>query len=272
MGNALFIVWRESIEAMLVIGILHGWIAARPAARAGFPWLWGGVAAGLALAGFLALAIMGIETWTSTSVLDWFQAFMPLVACALIFQMVFWMRRHGASFKRELEAGMEDAASQSNWLGMAVLAAVAVGREGAETVVFLFGAAESGSGAAQITLGGSAGFALALAAYWLLSRGSRFISWRVFFRATEILLLLLGGALLVDGTEKLIGLETLPALADPLWNTSAVLDDSTRAGGLVTAFTGYRAAPSGMAYLLLTAYWALAIAMLRKLKPARPKA
>jgi hypothetical protein len=37
MGNALFIVWRETIEAMLVIGILHGWLSARPDARAGFP-------------------------------------------------------------------------------------------------------------------------------------------------------------------------------------------------------------------------------------------
>ena len=34
MGNALFIVWRETIEAMLVIGILHGWLSARPDARA----------------------------------------------------------------------------------------------------------------------------------------------------------------------------------------------------------------------------------------------
>ena len=52
MGNAFFIVWRETIEAMLVIGILHGWLSARPEARAGIPWLWGGVAVGLGLAAF----------------------------------------------------------------------------------------------------------------------------------------------------------------------------------------------------------------------------
>lgn len=60
MGNALFIVWRETIEAMMVIGILHGWLSARPDARTGFPWLWGGVAAGLGLAVLLALLIMDI--------------------------------------------------------------------------------------------------------------------------------------------------------------------------------------------------------------------
>jgi Iron permease FTR1 family. len=82
---------------------------------------------------------------------------------------------------------------------------VAVGREGAETVVFLYGAVK-GSANADIALGSATGFLLALAAYWLLSRGSRFVSWRAFFRVTEVMLLLLGGALLVDG-GKLVGLE-----------------------------------------------------------------
>jgi high-affinity iron transporter len=51
MGNAAFIVWRETIEAMLVVGILHGWLPARsellPAQRRrALRWLWGGVGAG----------------------------------------------------------------------------------------------------------------------------------------------------------------------------------------------------------------------------------
>lgn len=270
MGNALFIVWRETIEAMLVIGILHGWLAARPEARPGFPWLWGGVAAGLGLAAFLALTIMGMQSWAPDAALEWMQALMPLVACAMIVQMVWWMRRHGAGLKRELEAGMASATGRANWLGMALLAAVAVGREGAETVVFLYGAVGSESGA-RIALGGGAGLLLALAAYWLLSRGSHLFSWRRFFRITEILLLLLGGALLVDGVEKLVGMEALPALADPLWDTSAWFDDGTRAGGLVAAFSGYRAMPSGMAYALLAAYWALASGIVLKIKPAGRK-
>lgn len=271
MGNALFIVWRETIEAMLVIGILHGWLSARPEARAGFPWLWGGITAGLGLAVVLAVVIMDIQSWASSGALEWFQAVMPLIACGLILQMVWWMRRHGAGLKKELETGMKVAADRGNWLGIAVLAAVAVGREGAETVVFLYGAVK-GSSHADIVVGGTLGFLFAVAAYWLLSRGSRFVSWRAFFRVTEALLLLLGGSLLVDGTEKLVGLEALPPLADPLWSTARLLDDNTRAGGLVAAFTGYRATPSGMAYALLAVYWTLAFCMSPKLKATRRKA
>ena len=54
----LFIVWRESVEALLVIGILAAWMAANEAAAAGRKYLWGGVLAGLAAAFALAAALM----------------------------------------------------------------------------------------------------------------------------------------------------------------------------------------------------------------------
>ena len=39
MGNALFIVWRESAEAMLVVGILYAWLKRRPDAASGMRYL-----------------------------------------------------------------------------------------------------------------------------------------------------------------------------------------------------------------------------------------
>ena len=276
MGNAAFIVWRETIEAMLVIGILHGWLSAQSeleadARRHAARWLWGGVGAGLALAGLLALALLGMQTWAGATTLEWFQALVPLVAAGLIFQMVVWMRHHGAGLRRELEAGMSAAARRAHWAGMALLAAIAVGREGAETVIFLYGASGH-EGAANLFAGGALGFVLALAAYALLARGALWFSWRVFFRATELLLLLLGGALLVDAMDKLIGLEALPALADPLWNAGFLLDDTGRVGGLLAAFTGWRAQPAGMSYLALALWWGLAGALVLRPRPTGRRA
>lgn len=273
MGNALFIVWRETIEAMLVIGILHGWLAAQtdllPAhRRRALIWLWGGIGSGLALAGLLAAALSGLQDWAGTVTLDWVQALLPVLAAGLIFQMVYWMRRHGAGLKRELEAGLSAAAERAHWAGMAALAAIAVGREGAETVIFLYGAASAGR-SADLVIGGGLGFLLALAAYAVLARGAHWFSWRMFFRVTELLLLCLGGALLVDGAERLVGMEVLPPLLDPLWDSGGLLDDGSRAGGLFAAFTGYRAQPSGLAYGLLALYWALALWVLAKVRPGR---
>ena len=39
-----------------------------------------------------------------------YQAAVVLVAAALIVQMVVWMRRHGRTLKRDLEASLSDAA------------------------------------------------------------------------------------------------------------------------------------------------------------------
>ena len=71
--------------------------------------------------------------------------------------------------------------------------------------------------------------------------------------------LLLAGALVVAGFSELIGLDILPALSGPLWDTSGLLDDHGIIGGLVTELTGYRARPEAMIVIVYGAYWTLAL-------------
>lgn len=262
MGNALFIVWRESAEAMLVVGILYAWLRKRPDAAIGMRYLWGGVVAGAALAIGLALVMLGIASSLSSDGLDYFELGMMLVASALIVQMVFWMRRHGRTFKKHLEDSMAENARRANWWGLLVVVALAVGRETAEAVVFLYGLGAEKGGIAHLPVVLVLGIAAALATFWLLQQGTRFLSWRTFFRVSEVLLLLLAGALLVSGVEKLIALGIVPDVGDPLWNTTWLLDDSGRLGGLVASFTGYRARPALLSVAALAVYWASVIYLL----------
>lgn len=149
MEQVLFIVWRESVEALLVVGILHAWMNQNPQGRAGKPYLWGGVALGLLLAVALAVLLFVASGWMGAAQ-DAFQAGMVFVASALIVQMVLWMRAHGRTLKRELESGLAARAEQANWWGVTALAAIAIAREGSETVVFLYGSL-SNAGAADST-------------------------------------------------------------------------------------------------------------------------
>lgn len=256
MGNALFIVWRESAEAMLVVGILYAWLRKRPDAAIGMRYLWGGVVAGAALAIGLAVVMLGIASSLSGNGLDYFELGMMLVASALIVQMVFWMRRHGRTLKKHLEDSMAENARRANWWGLLVVVALAVGRETAEAVVFLYGLGAEKGGIAHLPAVLVLGIAAAFATFWLLQQGTRFLSWRTFFRVSEVLLLLLAGALLVSGVEKLIALGVVPDVGDPLWNTTWLLDDSSRLGGLVASFTGYRARPALLPLAALAVYWA----------------
>lgn len=266
MEQVIFIVWRESVEALLVVGILFTWLRASPAGRRGLPWLWGGVAAGLALAVALALVLLGVSSWLSDEGQEWFQAIMALVACVLVVQMVYWMKRHGRSFKRELQDGAARQLNDSNWWGLLVLVMIAVAREGSETVVFLYGTI-AGGGAGEsawwLALGGVMGFVAALLTFGILQLGGILFTWRRFFLFTEILLLLLAGSLLVSGLDHLISLEVLPAIVDPIWDSSALLDANQGLGGILADFAGYRAYPALSVVLIWVLYWVVVWRLLR---------
>ena len=264
MGNALFIIWRESAEAMLVVGILYAWLRKHPDVKRGMRFLWAGVGAGVGLALVLAAVMLGIATMLSDEGLEYFQLAMMLVAGGLIVQMVFWMRKNGRTLKRDLETNMQSNAARANWWGLLVVVALAVGRESAETVVFLYGLGVQYASIWNFLGILALGVGAAWLTFWALQQGGRFLSWRIFFRVSEIVLLLLAGALFVSGIEKLISLDVLPPLIDRLWDTSAVVDDSGRVGGLLAALTGYRARPALLPLLLLASYWAVVGVLLRR--------
>ena len=264
MGQIVFILWRESVEALLVVGILYAWLSRTPEAQGGKRWLWAGVVLGLLLAGLLALGIYAAEGLLAEHQ-DLFQAAMVFVAAALIVQMVLWMRAHGRTLKRDLESGLSRQAQQRNWWGVLVLSALAIAREGSEAVVFLYGtlAAAPAQELPMMGLAALAGIVLALATFGLLQLGGKVLNWRSFFRVTEIMLLFLAAALVVTGAEKLQAMDWLPALRDGLWDTSAVLSDMSTVGGVVAALTGYRAQPSLMTVLVFGGYWVGVWALMR---------
>ncbi|MDO8768078.1 MAG: FTR1 family protein [Burkholderiaceae bacterium] len=256
-GQILFVMWRETVEAMLVVGILHAWLSHNPSGKCGIVYLWSGVAAGLAGAFLLGLGIEATNSVLSDDGQEYFRAGMLLVAAGLIVQMVFWMRRHGRRLKQDMEQSLSHSALDQRWWGVFSLAAIAVAREGSETVVFLSSLAMGSNGLAsgQFWLALGLGVILAGGTFFMLQLGGKLISWRAFFRVTEVLLLLLGCALLVSGVEKLIDVQALPALKAQVWDSSVLLDDGTILGGVVSAFTGYRTRPALMTLIVFSGYW-----------------
>ena len=276
MGQALFIVWRESIEALLVVGILYAWLQRQPDNRLAMRHLWAGVALGLGLASLLGAAMMLAGSWLNDSAGEWFQAGMTLCASLLILHMLAWMARHGRQLRRELESQAGSALQEGRYLSLMLLVMLAIAREGSETVIFLYGVgSQPGTELAGFITGGLLGLLLGLLCFYLLQQSSKVIGWQVFFRVSEVLLLLLGCAMLMASLDRisgqLMGME-LPEyayglLGDALWDSSALLDDGSRGGMLIASLTGYRAMPSLFTVLGLAAYWALAVRLLRCPKP-----
>ncbi|MFO1332235.1 MAG: FTR1 family protein [Rubrivivax sp.] len=269
MINAFVVVWRESLEALLVISVLLAWIA-----RQGDPGrlrrgVWAGLGGGVALAAALGAATFAAQSQLQGQALEAFQAGIALASAALVLQMVAWMRRHGAGMKRELEAR---AASASGATGVALVTAFAVAREGAETVVFLYGIGleRDTQGALALLAGAAAGLAAALLCAWAIARGARRLNMRTLLRTSELLLLAIATAMVGHGVERLIGMGWLPPLADPLWDSAALLDDAGGIGRVLADFAGYRARPTGALVAAYLLFWGVALVALRP-RPVRPK-
>lgn len=273
MWQALFIVWRESVEALLVIGILYAWINQQSNANQTKKMLWLGTFIGVLFACALAVGFTLAGEWFSGAGGDWFQVAMMIVASLLIFQMVVWMQKNGRAMKKTLEKEANESFAKRGGIGILLLASLAVAREGSEIVIFLYGSFSTTYGSAfwLLVLGSIIGFILGYITFMLLQLSSHIISWRIFFQISSVILLLLGGALLMSGLDKASGLivDTLSNvdvpdwvynLFDPIWDTSFILSDKSSIGSFIASITGYRSEPMLLGVILVPLYWIVAIA------------
>ncbi|WP_077928761.1 FTR1 family iron permease [Wohlfahrtiimonas populi] len=263
MGNVLFVVWRESFEALLVIGIIYSWIKRHPDVKNGMKFLWGGVALGVAISIVLALAIYGVfssleDIWQTS-----FMIFMEILACILIVQMVYWMNKHGKEMSQALIQGIDRNTKKHSWWGALFIIAIAIAREGSEIVVFLSAIImnltpeNSGAFATEVMLG-LAIAACTLAAFILTSK---VVSWKCFFTITGIMLLFLAVTLLLRATDEVANLLLeydidLPEFFEmSLWDTSSFLDDGQGIGNFLSSFFAYRSQPTGLSITVFVIYW-----------------
>ena len=242
-GSAL-IIFRESLEAALLIGIIA-------AATRGLPyrnrWLTLGIAVGLAGSLLVAALTQSIAGMADGAGQELFNAAILGTAVLMIGWHNIWMASHGREMAQKAkQVGADVRSGQQELSAVGVVVALAVLREGSESVLFLQGMASSGDSAGAVLLGGAIGLvggaALGLVVYLGLLR----IPLRWFFSATSTLLLLLAAGLASQMAKFLIQGDFIPSLATPLWDTSALLTTSSMLGTALHVLVGYDAQPSGM--------------------------
>ena len=157
------------------------------------------------------------------------------------------MGRHARELRGELQRRVDAAhASQQLWM-VGLIAFTGVFREGAETVLFLWGLMtqlQDVSGWTALA-GGAAGLVTAAVLGWLVFQGGRRLSVQRFFGVTSLFILLLAAGLFSAGIGRLQGIGVLPG-GDPIWDTSWLLDDHGGVGGFLAGLIGYRARPSAL--------------------------
>lgn len=262
MINALFIVWRESFEAVLIVGILFSYLKRHENHRRSLGFMWAGVLAGAALSAALAYAMQRAETELEGNALEYFQAGMLVLAAILMAQMCIWMKKHARGLKSELETGLSEVLSTKKMLGVAALTALAVSREGFELVMFFYGmsfeAAAKGATASLVVYSGGGVLLTALTAF-LYYRGLKFFPRKLFFQVTTAFLLVTASSFVLAATRRLVQMDALPTLRDQVWDTSWLLDERSPLGQAVSAVTGYESTPALITVLACLAFWAVTL-------------
>ncbi|HEU0156512.1 MAG TPA: FTR1 family protein [Stellaceae bacterium] len=239
------IVFREVLEAALVVGIVLA--ASRGVPRRG-SWVSGGVAAGVlgaalvaAGAGAIAAAVNGIGQ-------ELFNAAILFTAVAMLGWHNVWMNRHG----RELAAsaatlGRAVQGGDRPPYALAAVVLIAVLREGSEIVLFLYGiAVGAGVGGLGMLSGGILGLVAGAAVGAVIYFGLLTIPLKRLFTVTSWLILLLAAGMASQGAAFLAQADLLPSLGNDLWNTSAIVGDSSMLGVLLHVLIGYSAQPAGI--------------------------
>ena len=243
-GSAL-IVFREVLEAALLIGIIA---AATRAVPGRSRWLAGGIVAGLAGAGIVALGTDRIADMASGVGQELLNAIILGVAVLMLAWHNLWMSSHGATLAADARGvGNQISDGRRERSVLLVVVGLAVLREGAETVLFLYGIAASEGGASWPMLaGGLIGIAGGVAVGYTLYAGLLRVPLRWFFTATSLLVLFLAAGMASQAARFLIQADVLPSLASPAWDTSAVLPQTSLVGMLLHGLVGYDARPAGM--------------------------
>jgi len=239
------IVFREVLEAALIIGIIAAATRAIPGRNR---WLAAGIAVGLAGAGLVALGTERIAELASGVGQEIFNATVLGIAVVMLAWHNLWMSSHGAALAASARGvGGEIRDGRRECSVLLIVVGLAVLREGSETVLFLYGIAATDGGASWSMLaGGLAGIAAGIGVGYAVYAGLLRVPLRWFFTATGILVLFLAAGMASQAARFLIQADVLPGLATPLWDTSALLPQTSIPGTLLRSLVGYEDRPAGM--------------------------
>jgi high-affinity iron transporter len=248
----LVITLREGLEAALIVGIVAAFLV-REGRRDALRAMWIGVAVALVLCLGVAVALRIAGESLPQREQEGLETIVGLIAVAMISYMVVWMRRHSRELKHSLEGSAAQALAAGSAMALAVMAFLAVLREGFETSVFLLAVFQDTSDPATAGAGAVLGLVIALALGAAIYRGGVRINLSRFFRFTGIVLVLVAAGLLATSLHTAHEAGWFNGLQAEAVDLSWLVKPGTVIGSLLTGMLGLQPNPTvgeATAYLL----------------------
>jgi high-affinity iron transporter len=242
MFSTAIVIFREILEIVLIVGAV---LAATRGLAGRINWIVGGVAGGLAGSALVAIFAQTISNAASGIGQELFNAAILFTAAFVIGWTVLWMRKHARDMKAHLtKVGQDVTEGKLPLYSLSLIIGLAILREGAEIVLFIYGMLLSGQNVASIIAGSLSGIGLGLAVGIMLYLGLLSISAKYIFKVTSWLLILLVAGLTSQAVGYLSSAGYFADFSTPVWNSSWLLSDESVIGKALHSLIGYTAQPS----------------------------
>jgi len=271
LGNFL-IGLREGLEASLVVSILIAYLV-KTGRRHLLPKVWAGVGLAVAISlVFGALLTFGPKG-LSFSAQEFIGGTLSIAAVGLVTWMIFWMAGAARTIASDLRRQV-DAAEGSSW-SLPLIAALAVGREGLETALFVWAATKSaaadGGTTAGPLLGALAGLLVAIALGYALYAGAVRINLGRFFAITGGFLILVAAGVLAYGVHDLQEAGFLPGLNNLAYDVSAAVPPGSLLGTILKGIFNFSPAATVLEVVVWITYvGVVGTLFLRKVRTKAP--
>jgi high-affinity iron transporter len=258
LGNAL-IGLREGLEAALVVSILIAFLV-RTGRRSVLPKVWLGVAIAVAVSVGVTLALTLTQQALTFEAQEAFGGGLSIIAVGFVTWMIFWMRRAARSISAELRGRLESAIQMGS-TAVVVMAALAVGREGLETAVFFFAAAQAAGETTEPLIGFLLGIAVSILLAYLIYRGAVTLNMGKFFTVTGVLLVFVAAGILAYGVHDLQEAAILPGLNTLAFDVSAAVPPDSWYGTLLKGIFNFSPQTTVLEAIVWVAYVAVVLTL-----------
>lgn len=255
MLQVFVIIFREILEITLILGLV---LAATPDVKNRLTWIVSGIVLGIIGSTIIAVFTSVIAQSFEGVGQDYFNAGLVSTVTIFLVWTVIWMESNG----KKLSLRLKNHNKESSSIVLMLIITATIFREGAEIVLFTYGAYTASSiSLVALFLGTGLGILAGLSFGMAIYFGIFSFGPKLAFKICTILLSLVAAGMATQTVKLLNSSGLISLLSDPLWNSSNFIRENSLLGEMLNVLVGYNSQPTPLQLIVyistLTVIWSV---------------